>query len=427
MIVEDITETGVDECDLHGSSSDHSEVHSNDSSATLGTLPGEFVGRRWRVFWMAFKFGIYTILTLGFYRFSMKTRLRRWYWSSVRFGGHPFEYVGDPLEKLLGFLIAVVILAFYICVVNLALMFASFSLFQGDFPAYLLSFLGVVPLWLFAAYRARRYVLARTRWRGIRFSLDPGAWGYVYRALWHWTLTLVSFGVLWPRKTFWLEKYKTDRTSFGSAPLEQHGCWRILFIPFLQVLIPAMCGVALIIWIGETGHFQGVEIGLSCILLFWFGFGVVHYQVQAKRRLTELKSIGEASLTINPSVTVVLRIYILGYGLSGITALIILVPISVIAFSTLDLVDVNLRLYPEISAVLSTWGLTVIGIASYFGLFLMWSALTHAFVTMPLWRHYASVCELRDTETFSVVTQLPRDAFQEAEGFAEALDVGAGI
>ena len=117
-----------------------------------------------------------TVLTLGIYRFWMKTRLRRWYWSAIRPGGQ-LEYVGDPWEKLLGFLIAVLILAFYIGIVNLILMFLSFSLFQGNVAAYALSLVGVIPLWFYAQYRARRYVLARTRWRGLRFGLEPGAWG----------------------------------------------------------------------------------------------------------------------------------------------------------------------------------------------------------------------------------------------------------
>ena len=62
----------------------------------------------------------------------MRTRLRRWYWSAIRPGGHPLEYVGDPIEKLLGFLFAVVVLAFYIGIVNLVLMFFSFALFNGN-------------------------------------------------------------------------------------------------------------------------------------------------------------------------------------------------------------------------------------------------------------------------------------------------------
>ena len=70
------------------------------------------MGARRRLLWLALKMDFLTILTLGIYRFWMKTRLRRWYWSAIRPGGHPLEYLGDPFEKLLGFLIAVVILAF---------------------------------------------------------------------------------------------------------------------------------------------------------------------------------------------------------------------------------------------------------------------------------------------------------------------------
>ena len=98
-------------------------------------LQTEYAGRRGQLFRLALVTGVLTVLTLGLYRFWMKTRLRRFYWSSIRPGGIPLEYVGEPLEKLLGFLIAVVILAFYIGVVNLLLMFLSFSLLQGNFAA----------------------------------------------------------------------------------------------------------------------------------------------------------------------------------------------------------------------------------------------------------------------------------------------------
>ena len=44
-----------------------------------------------------------TILTLGLWRFWMTTRLRRYYFSSVRIMGDPFEYTGNGLEKLIGY------------------------------------------------------------------------------------------------------------------------------------------------------------------------------------------------------------------------------------------------------------------------------------------------------------------------------------
>ena len=218
-----------------------------------------FVGSRSALFWLALKSGFWTVLTLGFYRFWMKTRLRRWYWSSIRPGGHPLEYVGDPWEKLLGFFIAVVILTFYIGIVNLLLMFVSFSLFQSSFVGYFASFLGVIPVWFYAQYRARRYVLARTRWRGVRFGLEKGAWGYAWRALVHWIITICTAGLLWPRMTFWLEKYKTDRTSFGSAKLVQGGRWQML-IPAAMPFVVGVLAIALLgVWLVWIARFSGSE------------------------------------------------------------------------------------------------------------------------------------------------------------------------
>jgi hypothetical protein len=105
----------------------------------------------------------------------MKTRLRRWYWSSIRPDGLPLEYVGDPLEKLLGIFIAPFDYAFYIGVVNLISIFARLPLFSSNLTAYAVSFTEVIPIYFFASYRARRYVLALTRWHGGRFGLEPGA------------------------------------------------------------------------------------------------------------------------------------------------------------------------------------------------------------------------------------------------------------
>ena len=40
-----------------------------------------------------------TVLTLGFYRFWMVTRLRRHYWNAIRIQGDPLEYTGTGREK----------------------------------------------------------------------------------------------------------------------------------------------------------------------------------------------------------------------------------------------------------------------------------------------------------------------------------------
>lgn len=391
------------------------------------TLRTAFAGNRRSVFWLALKTGFFTVLTLGLYRFWMKTRLRRWYWSSTRPGGTPLEYMGDPYEKLLGFLIAVVILAFYIGIVNLVLMFASFSLFQQNFTAYLLSFLGLVPLWFYASYRARRYVLARTRWRGVRFGMEAGAWGYVWRAMLHWLVTILSLGLLWPRMTFQLEKYRTDRTWFGNARLEQGGRWSMLYratVPmFLAALLAA--GAGTLIYLG-----QPLGSAVAPFAAVVAVYGVVHYRVETRRLMANHKSAAGVTLEARPRPFRILMISVLG---TLATALVLALPMGVLGFGVM-LVQFSqtevMQDFGELGATLAALPqplLLAVGAALYFAIFLLWATFTHAWVTMPIWRHYATTLTIRNPAALRRISQRARDEFEEAEGFAEALDVGASI
>ena len=68
----------------------------------------------------------------------------------------------------------------------------------------------------------------------------------------------------------------------------------------------------------------------------------------------------------------------------------------------------------------------VIG-ALYLAVFLFWSVLHHTFVTYPLMRHMAMTLSLLNVAGLARISQRARDEFAEAEGFAEALDLGAAI
>ncbi len=380
-----------------------------------------------RLFWLALKTGLLTVLTLGFYRFWMKTRLRRWYWSAIRPGGLPLEYVGDPIEKLLGFLVAVVILAFYIGIVNLVLMFLSFSLFQGNVAGYALSFIGVIPLWFYAQYRARRYVLSRTRWCGLRFGLEPGAWPYAGRALMYWALTILSLGLLWPLMTFRLEKYKTDRTSFGTARMVQNGKWTMLY----RAMKPLLVGVAMAVGgsvaayfgnagLAAIGFFLGAGVGL---------YGLVYYNVRSTELLTGTKEMAGMSMAIDPSPGAITGIYALGYTLAAVVAAIpatIILTLLVSVQSPGTLAELGIS-NAKVLMGMSQWVLAGLSAALYFSMFLIWSALTHTFVTMPVIRHYARTLTIQNPKALSDIRQRPRDEALQAEGFAEALDVGASI
>ncbi len=383
-----------------------------------------FDGRRGPLFRLALRTSVLTVLTLGMYRFWMKTRLRRYYWSSVRPGGYPLEYTGEPIEKLLGFLIAVVVLAVYIGVVNLILMFFSFAVLHGNVAAYFLSFVGVIPIWFYALYRARRYVLARTRWRGVRFGVEQGAFGYAWRALLYWGLAILTLGLLWPRKTFLLEKYKIDRTWLGSWALEQGGNWKMLlpgFLPALACIALIAAGIGLD-WIENEAFAIPLVIGVLGLPPAMLVYGVT-----SRRKLASHVTAGALSLTSRARVGRVFGIYALGYGMTLGCISVALGTMALVAASWLGVAGAFGSGLESVVGEVPVPLATVFGVLAYFATFLLWGVFGHVFITLPLWRHYAETLEIGGTEDLSGLRQRGFDGFRDAEGLAEALDLGAAI
>ena len=392
-------------------------------------LKTDYAGKAGRLFWLALVTGLGSVLTLGLYRFWQKTRLRRYYWSAIRPGGVGLEYVGTPWEKLLGFLTAVVVMAFYIGIVNLILMFFSYALFQGNVIAYVASFAGVLPIIFFAKYRARRYILARTRWRGIRFGLEPGAWGYAWRALVHWAITLASLGLLWPRMSFWLEKYRIDRTFFGDQRMHQGGSWFMLIRAMVHVYIGA--GLTLGSGIAALLLAQPALFLVLAVSLPWLVFGLAYWRAHSFRILAATKELGGAGFRAAPRAGKVLAIYAGGYTLSYLSVLggmfaFILIAAALVGFDDLDQVITTVVEGSDVASV-PTWVVTAFAISAYFALFLFWAAAAHVFVKLPLARHFTQTLEITGPEALDNIRQRARDEFAEAEGFADALDVGAAI
>lgn len=395
-------------------------------------MPVRVIGTRLALFRLSLGTMLLTLLTLGFYRFWMKTRIRRWLWSSICPGGHPLEYTGHAIEKLMGFLIAVIVLAFYIGVFNLLLTFFSFAFVADDRLAYALSFAGLVPLWFVAQYRARRYLLARTRWRGIRFGIEGGGWDYALRALIHWTLTIVTLGLLWPRMTFYLEKYRADRTWFGNARLRQGGRWVMLFPAMVNLYIGlAITGGSI------TGAALGEPQSLWLLLpgLVWLGVGVLSYRAHSFRILHSHKTLRpltgpdapEVAFTALPSTKRLFRIYLGGGTLMAVImgAFLLLFGFAVAAMSGLN---------PQLAGDLATldpqenrWLFVAMAVGSYFLFFITWGVLGQVFISYPVMRHLAESLTIEEADSLVEVSQRARDVGADAEGMADALDVGAAL
>jgi uncharacterized membrane protein YjgN (DUF898 family) len=164
--------------------------------------------------------------TLGLYRFWLATDMRRFLWTNTEIGGEGLEYTGTPLELLLGFLVAVAVLVplyaiFFVATLDLGTL--------GEISG-ILAFLLLFFLSQFAIYRARRYRLTRTVYRGIRFRQTGSAWRYALCAVFWWTMIIITLGLAYPWAQARLERRKMDNTFYGDLPGQFEGSAWSLFV-----------------------------------------------------------------------------------------------------------------------------------------------------------------------------------------------------
>jgi uncharacterized membrane protein YjgN (DUF898 family) len=151
------------------------------------------------------------LVTAGFYRFWLATDMRRHLWAHTSIDGDAAEYTGRGKELLIGFLIALAIIVPVYLAYFLAGLEAERIKAFASFP--LLAFLYVFGQ--FAIYRARRYRLTRTVWRGVRFWMSGSGWAYAGRAALWGLLMLVTVGLILPWREAALERYKMRHSYYG--------------------------------------------------------------------------------------------------------------------------------------------------------------------------------------------------------------------
>lgn len=181
-----------------------------------------------------------TILTLGFYRFWARTRVRQRLWSAVSLRGESFTYTGTGKELMIGFLVAMVAL------LPLGMLVAALTSLipPADFGKQMLvqTFVGLGAglLGLTALYFARRYLLTRTRWRGIHGGQDRELGRYMLVHLKAYLPVLLTLGLLQPWADAKTYNYRTGITWFGterfSANATASGLWRLYLPGWLMIV-----------------------------------------------------------------------------------------------------------------------------------------------------------------------------------------------
>jgi len=203
-----------------------------------------FAGDRGDYWRLMIRGGALQAVTLGIYRFWLFTDMRRFLWASTEVEGETLEYTGTAVELLIGFLMAIGILVpVYALLFVASLEFGILSRLSGVVAVVVLAGFGQ-----YAAYRARRYRLTRTVFRGLRFHQGGSPVRYAVRAMLWWIPIGVTLGLASPWATANLERYKMRNTFYGNLGGSFAGRGGRLFVRtvLIWLLVIGPLGAALV-------------------------------------------------------------------------------------------------------------------------------------------------------------------------------------
>jgi len=402
-----------------------------------------FLGRRRTYARLLARGAALLLVSLGLYRFWLMTDVRRFLWASTEIDGETLEYAGTPIELVLGFLVAVAVLV----PVYAGFFIAALDLGPFGEMAGLLAFLGLAVLGQYAVYRARRYRLTRTIFRGLRFTQDGSAWVFAIRAAAWWLLTGLTLGLAYPFQLASLERYKMRHTYYGALPGRFAGAGWKLFLRGVPMWLLVMAPLALtaaafveaVDWsaladavgqggddamarveggnpaLGEIIVFAMLMTGLSVLLavllypvfqavvLRWWTSGLRFGEIEAK-----------SSLRIRHVYGAYMRF--LWWGL------LFAIVLGVLAVPLLILIGFLAGKMPDSGA--GDIAATLVGLGGYVVAALGFSTIYRSTVQLSLWQLGAEALHLSGIERLDAVEARGEASSPLGEGLADALNVG---
>jgi uncharacterized membrane protein YjgN (DUF898 family) len=234
------------------------------------------------------------IVTLGIYRFWATTRTRQYLWSRTRFVDERLEWAGTGLELFIGFLMVLLVFG----LPYLVLTFVAQALLlrgQQGLAAMLTFAIFMVIFYLYglARYRALRYRLSRTHWRGIRGGSDDPGFGYGLTYMWKTVVGWLPLGlaVPWSMTSLWNDRW--NRLSFGPFPFEASASPSGLMARYLLFYLSPIVLFVVIAVVGASGVAFSQEVSSAAamgaalaivvgVLVFYVGLGLIALAFYAK-------------------------------------------------------------------------------------------------------------------------------------------------
>jgi len=186
-------------------------------------------------------FGIYvvnvllTIVTLGFYRFWGRVKVRRFMMSQTSFEGDRLAYHGTGKELLNGFFKAGLFFGIPLTALQTVDELAGDRMIHVVIRSLtsILVFI-FIPL---AMVGARRYRLSRTSWRGIRFSFRGRAKDFIKLFTRGSLLSSMTLGLYYPFFQVRQQNFMISHSHFGRRPFRFDGRGRDLFGSYVVTLL----------------------------------------------------------------------------------------------------------------------------------------------------------------------------------------------
>ncbi len=370
-----------------------------------------------------------TIVTLGIYRFWATTRERRYLWSRTRFIDDRFEWSGTGLELLIGF----VLVAVLVFVPLFALQFvAQGMILQGQAVAvgimFVLLYLFFFYLFGIARFRALRYRLSRSWWRGIRGGSDDQGWGYGWSYLWRTVLGFLAAGLMvpWSMTSLWNERWKA--MSFGAQQFDANARWGNIFLRYIicyaapfVLMIGLFIAIIPIVLIasrgGEPGPGAMVAI-VGLVLAFYIVLPIIALAFYAAfmREAVGALRLGDIEFAFTARTKHWLMLFLGNLGLWLIALIVAIIPLTALGvLASFAQMQPGETPFSENSA---GFVVTLVALVIPF-------ALVGPFIRYRTWRFGVTWLEAFGEIDADVLTQSTTRAPNQGEGLLDAFDVGA--
>jgi uncharacterized membrane protein YjgN (DUF898 family) len=357
------------------------------------------------------------LVTAGFYRFWLATDMRRYLWSHTSVGGDAPEYVGTAKELLIGFLFALaILLPLYLGYVLLGLEAEIYQAY-ASLPLALLYYVFMQ----FAIYRARRYRMTRTVWRGVRFAMTGSGLSYAWRVA-LWTLfVFFTLGIALPWRQAALERFKMRFTAYGNLQgrfdatgvdlfMRGFGLWLALWV---LVLVPIVLGIAFhgalgaVVALLEVFALPFIYAMYKAIEWRWWVSGVRFDDVRFESDMRQSELIGLYWKVLGWSSLIILGLVVwfgatLGIGYTMVEG---------------DSPE------EKFLALSQHWGFMIPSAFGYVAGILAFWAVMRIYLIHDIWQRVAASSTVRNLEVAADVATHSEAAGALGEGLASSLDV----